>query len=138
MHPLKEKVLFLCTHNAARSQMTEGLLRDLRGNKYEVFSAGTEPTSINPYVVKAMEEIGISLSNHRSKFIQEYRDINFNHVVTLCDKSKELCSFYYGARTYEQSFPDPLEFTGSEEEILAQVRTVRDSIKEYIINTFIR
>lgn len=133
---VKERVLFLCTHNAARSQMAEAFLRELYEDQYEVFSAGTEPTSINPYVVEAMAEIGIDLSKHRSKSIAEFNKTEFQHVVTLCDKAKEMCSFYYGYKTYEESFPDPSELKGSNEEILAQLRVIRDKIKDYVIRTF--
>ncbi|MEG6585708.1 arsenate reductase ArsC [Dendrosporobacter sp. 1207_IL3150] len=133
---MKERVLFLCTHNAARSQMAEGLLRSLGGDKYEVYSAGTEPTLVNPYAVQVMAEIGIDISKHYSKSINEFRKTNFHHVVSLCDKTKEICSFYYGYKTYEESFSDPSEFTGPDEEVLAQVRITRDKIREYIIRIF--
>lgn len=133
---VKERVLFLCTHNAARSQMAEAFLRSLYADKYQAFSAGTEPTSVNPYVVKVMDEIGIDLANHQSKSIAEFNKTNFHHVVTLCDKAKEMCSFYYGYKTYEESFPDPSELKGSDAEILAQLRVIRDKIKDYVIKTF--
>lgn len=137
MENLKKKVLFLCTHNSARSQMGEGLLRTLYGDKYEASSAGSEPTSLNPYVVEVMAEIGIDLSAHRSKSIEEFKNREIDIVVTMCDKAKEeLCGFYYGNKMEEISFPDPAAFTGTKAEILAKVRTVRDSIKEYIIKTF--
>ena len=137
MEKMKERVLFLCTKNSARSQMAEGLLRTLYGDKYEAFSAGSEPTSLNTYVIKVMAEIGINLSEHRSKSINEFKSKQFDYVVTMCDKAKEeLCSFYYGHKMDEVSFPDPADFNGTEEEILSQVRTVRNAIKDYIIKTF--
>jgi arsenate reductase len=137
MKSRKEKVLFLCTHNAARSQMAEGLLRKLFGDKYEAFSAGSEPLSVNPYAVTVMAEIGIDISEHRSKSIAEFREMNFNYVITMCDKTKvELCSFYYGQIMDELSFPDPADFKGTDEEILAKVRAVRDDIRGYIERTF--
>ena len=137
MEKMKESVLFLCTHNSARSQMAEGLLRTLYGSKYEVFSAGSQPTSINPYIIKSMAEIGIDISTHRSKSINEFKKVEFNYVIMMCDKAKEeLCSFYYGDKMDDVSFADPSEFTGNEEEILSKVRTIRDAIKEYIKKTF--
>lgn len=139
MQTAKMKVLFLCTHNSARSQMAEGLLRSLYGDRYEVYSAGSEPTSLNPYVVKAMAELGIDISTQQSKSIEEYKAVQFDYVVTMCDKAKEeLCSFYYGRKMDEVSFPDPSDFQGTEAEIMAKVREVRDAIKAYVIKTFAR
>jgi arsenate reductase (thioredoxin) len=137
MEKRKERVLFLCTHNSARSQMAEGFLRTLYGDKYEAYSAGSEPTSLNSYVVKAMAEIGIDISAHRSKSINQFKKKEFEYVVTMCDKAKEeLCSFYYGHKMDEVSFSDPSDFKGHEEEVLSKVRTVRDAIKEYVIKNF--
>ncbi|SMC99688.1 arsenate reductase ArsC [Sporomusa malonica] len=137
METKKKKVLFLCTHNSARSQIAEGLLRTLYGDRYEAFSAGAEPTTLNPYVVKVMLEIGIDLSGHHSKSINEFRKISFDYVVTVCDKAKDLeCPFYYGLKVDDVSFPDPSDFKGSDEDILCKVRDVRDEIKNYIIKTF--
>lgn len=133
----KKKVLFLCIHNSARSQMAEGFLRNFYGDKYEVYSAGSEPTMVNSFVVKAMAEIGIDISGYCSKSLDELGKTSFDYVVTICDKTKELlCPFYYGVKTDEISFPDPSKFEGTDEEILSKIRVVRDGIKNYIIKTF--
>ena len=133
----KKKVLFLCTHNSARSQIAEGLLRAMYGNEYESFSAGTEVTRVNPYVFKSMAEIGIDLSTHRSKSVQEFLNMEIDYVVTVCDNAKEACPFLAGAKKYyHQSFSDPSQFTGTEEEILVGVATVREEIKTWITETF--
>ena len=88
---MKKKVLFLCTHNSARSQMAEGLLNAFYGDRYEWYSAGVTPTKVNPYVIKSMMEIGIDISRNRSKSIEEFRGENFNYVVTVCDGAREAC-----------------------------------------------
>jgi arsenate reductase len=96
MNNLKKKVLFLCTHNSARSQMAEAFLNHLYGERYEARSAGIIPTKINPYVVKVMAEEGIDLRNARSKDIEEFTEDNFNLVITLCDDAKENCPVFSG------------------------------------------
>lgn len=132
-----KKVLFLCTHNSARSQMAEGLLRSMYGDKYEVFSAGTEVTKVNPFVDKSMAQIGIDLSSHRSKSIEEFKNQDIDIVVTVCDNAKEACPFFAGAKeVIHQSFPDPSQFEGTEDEILIQVAKVRDEIKTWIVQRF--
>lgn len=133
----KKKVLFLCTHNSARSQMAEGLLRSMYGDKYEVFSAGTEVTKVNPFVAKSMAQIGIDLSSHRSKSVEEFKNQEIDTVVTVCDNAKEACPFFAGAKeVIHQSFSDPSQFTGNETEILEQVAVVRDEIRTWIEETF--
>jgi arsenate reductase len=133
---MKKKVLFVCTHNSARSQMAEGLLNTLYGDKYEAKSAGITPTKINPYVVEAMAEVGIDLSKNRSKSIQEFRDENFNYVVTVCDSARESCPFFPGEKLIHKAFEDPSQFKGSKEEILKGVRRVREEIREWMKKTF--
>ena len=133
---MKNSVLFLCTHNSARSQMAEALLNTLNGDKYEAYSAGIMATRINPYVVKAMAEIGIDISKNRSKSIEEFRGKNFNYVVTVCDNAKEACPFFPGEKIIHKSFDDPSQVKGSEEEIMKQTRRVRDEIKEWLKTTF--
>ena len=133
---MKNSVLFLCTHNSARSQMAEALLNTLNGDKYEAYSAGVMATRINPYVVKAMAEIGIDISKNRSKSIEEFRGKNFNYVVTVCDNAKEACPFFPGEKIIHKSFDDPAQVKGSEEEIMKQTRRVRDEIKEWLKTTF--
>jgi len=129
-------VLFICTHNSARSQMAEAFLNKLCGDRYEAESAGVTPTGINPYVAKAMAEVGIDLSTYRSKSIMEFQGKNFNYLVTVCDAARENCPFFPGEIEVDKSFPDPSAFTGTEEEILRKVRVVRDDIKNWIESTF--
>ena len=134
---MKKKVLFICTHNSARSQMAEGILRTLYGDRYEAYSAGTQPTKVNPYAIKVMSEIGIDISNHRSKSAEEFRGKEFDYVVTVCDNAKEACPFFPGGKTYlHKGFKDPSEFKGNENEIVAEFRRVRDEIKRWIEETF--
>lgn len=133
----KQKVLFICTHNSARSQMAEGLLKALRGEIYEPYSAGTEPKEISPYAIKVMEEIGIEISTHRSKSIEEFKGMSFDYVVTVCDHAKQTCPFFPGGRKYiHKGFEDPSDYEGSEEEKLKVFRRIRDEIKEWIEKTF--
>lgn len=132
------RVLFLCTGNSCRSQMAEGLLRHLGNNKFEVFSAGISPSFVHPLAIKAMMEIGIDISGHRSKSVEEFLDQSFDYVITVCDKAKESCPNFPGqARKIHWSFQDPAEATGSEEERMKVFRKVRDEIKEHILS-FIR
>ena len=133
---MKKKVLFLCTHNSARSQMAEAFLNALYGNRYESQSAGITPTKVNPYVIKAMAEVGIDISGNRSKSIEEFRGENFNYVVTVCDNARETCPFFPGEKIVHKSFEDPAGFEGSENEKLEKVRHVRDQIKEWVTTTF--
>ena len=135
---MKKKVLFICTHNSARSQMAEGFLIALYGDRYEGFSAGIEPTQVNPYAVKVMAEIGINISTHRSKSIEDFRGKNFNYVVTVCNRAKETCPFFPGEKILHKDFEDPSDFIGTEDEILKGVRRVRDEIKDWLEITFTR
>ena len=116
--------------------MAEAFLNHLCGDKFRAESAGLTPTQINPYVARVMAEIGIDLSTHRSKSIMEFQGRTFNYVVTVCDQAREECPFFPGEREINKSFPDPSTFTGSEKEILAKVRAVRDEIGEWIDDTF--
>ena len=129
----KRRVLFLCTHNSARSQMAEGLLRALGGNRFEVFSAGTEATRVRPLGVRAMAEMGIDIAGQESKTLDRYLDQLFDAVITVCDQANEACPVFFGARErLHWSFPDPSRATGSEEEQLAVYRSVRDAIRARI------
>ena len=116
--------------------MAEAFLNRLCGDKFKAESAGITPTQINPYVARVMAEIGISLMGHRSKSVTEFQGRTFNYVVTVCDLTREECPFFPGEIEMNKSFPDPSSFTGTEEEILAKVRAVRDEIKEWIDKTF--
>ncbi|MGQ9632324.1 MAG: arsenate reductase ArsC [bacterium] len=134
---MKKKVLFICTQNSARSQMAEGLLRALYGDLYEAYSAGTQPSRVNPYAVRAMAEIGIDISEHRSKGVDEFLGQKFDYVITVCDRARETCPFFPGGGKYlHESFEDPAEFKGSEDEVLALFKRVRDEIKGWIERTF--
>jgi arsenate reductase (thioredoxin) len=129
----KARVLFLCTHNSARSQMAEGLLCRLAGNRFEVYSAGTEATGVRPQAVEVMNEIGIDISGQQSKPLQQYLGQPFDYVITICDAANEACPVFPGAKQrLHWSFEDPAAAVGSEEERLMVFRTVRDDIKEHI------
>src|ERR671915_1514154 len=129
----KIKVLFLCTHNSARSQMAEGLLRYLAGDRFEVMSAGTEATHVRPLAIRAMDEMGINISGQESKTLERYVGEPFDHVITVCDEANEACPFFPGAKNrLHWSFEDPAQATGSEEERLGVFRTARDKIRERI------
>jgi len=151
----KMKVLFLCEHNSARSQMAEGLLRHLFGDKYEVFSAGSNPTQVNPFAIKVMAEIGTDISKQYSKSIEEFRNKEIDLVVSVCRSSAKLmCSLCSspivmgrpeiinttipGAKHYlHHGFDDPSEVEGSDEEKLNAFRSTRDDIKQWIIDNFV-
>jgi arsenate reductase len=129
----KQRVLFLCTHNSARSQMAEGLLRALGGNLFEAFSAGTEATKVRPLAIRAMAELGIDISGQESKTLERYLDQPFDKVITVCDQAHEACPVFLGARErLHWSFPDPSEATGTEAEQLTVYRLVRDAIRQRI------
>jgi arsenate reductase len=133
----KQKVLILCTGNSARSQMAEGLLRHDWGDRFEVFSAGVSPTRVRPEAIAVMQELGIDLSAHRSKHVNEFAGQDFDYVLTVCDHARELCPIFQGeTKTIHRSFVDPANFDGSErlseEERLAVFRKVRDEIRDYL------
>ena len=135
---MKKKVLFICTHNSARSQIAEGVLNTLLGDKYKAYSAGTEPTKVNLFAIKAMTEIGIDISTHRSKSIEDFYGKKFDYVVTVCDHAKEVCPFFPGEKILHKDFEDPSKFKGSEEEIMQKVRKVREEVRDWIEKTFTR
>jgi arsenate reductase len=129
----RSRVLFLCTHNSARSQMAEGLLRDLAGDRLEAYSAGTEATHVRPLAIRAMEEIGIDISSQESKTLDRYLGEPFEYVITVCDDANEACPFFPGATTrLHWSLRDPSQARGSEEERLAVFRSVRDELRSRI------
>ena len=130
---MKQRVLFLCTHNSARSQMAEGLLRSLGGNKFEAFSAGTEATHVRPLAIKAMAELGIDIAGQESKTLNCYLNEPFYEVITVCDSAAEACPIFPGAvHRRHWSLEDPSQATGSEEEQLAVYRRVRDALRSRI------
>lgn len=124
------RLLFLCTHNSSRSQMAEGLLRACGGARYEVFSAGTRSSVVHPLAIKVMQEIGIDISNHRAKSLEEFRtQPPMDLVVTVCDEAAEACPYFPNAHRQEHwGFSDPSQVKGSEEERLAAFRNIRDEI----------
>ena len=129
----KTRVLFLCTHNSARSQMADGLLRHLAGERFEVHSAGTEATHVRPLAIDAMWEIGVDISEQESKTLQRYLGERFEYVVTVCDDANEACPVFPGAQErLHWSFEDPSKAAGNEEERLAVFRRVRDEIQTRI------
>ena len=131
--PERSRVLFLCTHNSARSQMAEGLLRHMAGDRFEAMSAGTEATHVRPLAVQAMEEIGVDISRQESKTPTRYLQEPFDHVITVCDDANEACPFFPGAgNRLHWSFEDPSRAEGSEEERLAVFRSVRDRIRDRV------
>lgn len=133
----KSSILFICTANAARSQMAEGLLRAKYGDRYEVFSAGTRQSKVSTRAIAVMQEIGIDISNHRSKTLAEYEGVPFDLAVTLCDNAHAVCPIIPGAkRTIHKGFPDPHLTPGTEEQILDGYRKVRDKISAWIDTTF--
>jgi arsenate reductase len=130
---MKRRVLFICTHNSARSQMAEGLLRQLGNDRFEVFSAGTEATFVRPLAIKAMAELGIDISQQQSKTLERYLEEPFDEVITVCDTAAETCPIFPGAAHRRHwSFIDPSKATGSENEQLAVYRRVRDEIRSRI------
>ena len=133
------RVLFLCTHNSARSQMAEGLLRSLGSDRFEAFSAGTEATHVRPLAIRAMAELGIDISGHESKTLERYLDERFDKVITVCDDANETCPIFSGARErLHWSLPDPSRATGTDEEQLAVYRHVRDAIRARIEQELLR
>lgn len=131
---IKQRVLFVCVHNSARSQMAEELLRKAAGDRFEAESAGLEPGTLNPYAVAALREEGIDISGKKtvSAFDLLKQGRYYTYVITVCDEtSAETCPIFPGCRErFHWSFPDPSKFTGTDEEIMERVREVRDSIKE--------
>ncbi len=129
----RARVLFVCTHNSARSQMAEGLLRDLARNHFEVYSAGTEATLVRPLAIQAMDEIGVDISGQESKTLERYLGEQFDYVITVCDEANEACPFFPGAKNrLHWSLEDPSRAEGSEEERLPVFRKVRDDLRERI------
>jgi arsenate reductase len=129
----KERVLILCTGNSARSQMAEGLLRHDAGERFNVESAGTKPSSVRPEAIAAMKELGVDISGHRSKSVTEFDGQHFDYVITVCDSARETCPvFFSGAKRLHHDFDDPAAFNGSDEERLALFQRVRDELRAYL------
>ena len=127
-----KKILVLCTGNSCRSQMAEGYLRHFANGKAEVYSAGVETHGVNPRAVSIMKEDGIDISGHTSNSVNEYANVSFDFVITVCDHAKERCPFFGGsAKRFHYNFADPAKTTGSESAIVEHFRIVREEIKIY-------
>lgn len=127
-----KKILVLCTGNSCRSQMAHGYLNHFAKGKADVYSAGVETHGVNPKAIAIMKEDGIDISHHTSNHIEEYRDIDFDFVITVCDHAKERCPFFpTHAIKFHYNFPDPAKATGSEEEVWNSFSSTRQMIKEY-------
>jgi len=127
------RVLILCTGNSARSQMAEGLLRHDGGPEYEVFSAGAHPTHVRPEATQVMREVGIDISGHRSKSVEEFAGQNFDYVITVCDNAKESCPVFPATtKRIHWSLEDPAAVQGSEEQRLAEFRRIRNQLRTHL------
>lgn len=127
-----KKILVLCTGNSCRSQIAEGYLQYFAGSKAKVYSAGVETHGVNPRAIQTMQEDGIDISAHTSNNVLEYKDIDFDYVITVCDNAKERCPYFPSkAVKIHHNFTDPAKATGSEEEVMKQFATVRDEIKAF-------
>ena len=123
----------MCTHNSARSQIAEGLLRQFGGERFEAYSAGTEATNVRPLAIRAMQEIGIDIAGQSSKTLERYIDWPFDKVITVCDQANEACPVFFGARErLHWSFPDPSTLVGTQQERLEGTRKIRDDIQRRI------
>ncbi|MEO6405893.1 MAG: arsenate reductase ArsC [Ferruginibacter sp.] len=130
-----KKILVLCTGNSCRSQIAEGYLKHFVGDKAEVYSAGIETHGVNPRAIQTMHEDGIDISKHTSNNVNEYKDIKFDYVITVCDNAKENCPYFpSNAEKFHYNFPDPAKATGTEEQVMQQFRDVRDMIKKYSLD----
>jgi arsenate reductase len=128
----KKKILVLCTGNSCRSQIAEGYLRHFASGKADIYSAGVETHGVNPKAIATMKEDNIDISSHTSNNIDEYRNIEFDFVITVCDNAKERCPFFPAkAKKFHQNFSDPAKAAGTDEEIREQFRQVREQIKSY-------
>ncbi len=129
----KKKILIICTHNSARSQMAEGLINALYSDKFEAFSAGTEVSEVRSQSIQVLKEVGIDISHHYSKHLRDFYGTDFDLVVTVCDNAKKICPVFPGAKKMiHKSFPDPAAVNGTEDEKLLAFRNVRDQIHEWI------
>ncbi len=127
------RVLFLCTHNSARSQMAEGWLRHLAGDRFEVHSAGTQATRVQPLAIEVMKEVGVDISGQQSKTLDRYLGEKWDYVITVCDHAKESCPLFPGAaKTMHWSIPDPSQAGGDQQERIQAYRLARDMIRERI------
>lgn len=134
---MKKKVLFLCTANSCRSQMAEGIANHFLGDRLEAVSAGTEASFVNPRAVQVLREIGVDISGHRSKNLDEFSGLEFDYVITLCGDANEKCPLFFGGvQRIHLGFPDPAKAQGTEEEIMNEFRRVRDEIRDSLTEFF--
>lgn len=134
---MKKKVLFICTHNSARSQMAESLVNHFYSDRFQAYSAGTQPGEVNPYAVRVMQEIGVDISKGQSKSLDPFLGQTIHLVVTVCDQAREACPFFPGAAAYaHKGFRDPSRAEGSDQEILSVFRAVRDEIRAWLDDYF--
>jgi arsenate reductase len=128
-----KKILVLCTGNSCRSQIAEGYLRFFAGKQAEVYSAGVETHGVNPKAIAIMKEDGIDISSHTSNNVNEYLQMPFDHVITVCDNALERCPVFPSGSgvQHHQNFPDPAKATGSEAEVMAEFRRVREMVRKY-------
>ena len=130
-----KRILVLCTGNSCRSQMAEGYLKFLARDKAEIYSAGIETHGVNPKAVSIMKEDGIDISKHTSNNVDEYKNIDFDFIITVCDNAKENCPYFPSkAQKIHQNFPDPAKAKGSDIEIMNEFRKVRELIKIFCKN----
>lgn len=134
---MKQRILFLCTHNSCRSQMAEGLANHFLGEAFQTFSAGTEATRVNPLAIEVLAELGIDISHQRSKTIDEFAGDSFDYVVTLCGDANEKCPLFFGGvQRIHQGFDDPSRIKGCEDDLMPEFRRVRDEIRAWLDNYF--
>jgi arsenate reductase (thioredoxin) len=131
---MKQRILFLCTHNSCRSQMAEGLINHFLGDRFQAFSAGTEATRVNPLAVRVLAELGIHISHHYSKTIAAFDGQEFDQVITLCGSANGQCPLFFGGvQRVHIGFDDPSRLSGSDEEVLPEYRRVRDELRRQLI-----
>jgi arsenate reductase (thioredoxin) len=132
---MKKKILFLCTGNACRSQLAEALMRHMRGDEFEVYSAGTDPKGVHPLTIEVLRELGIDASAQQSKHIDDLPEKEFDYIITLCGSAAQNCPVFLGNGVkIHQGFDDPAAAAGSDREILASFRKVRDDIKDFLLS----
>ena len=134
---MKKKILFVCTHNSARSQLAEGLVNNLCFHKYQAFSAGSTPSKVNTFAIEVLREMGIDIADHYSKSLNEFEGQYFDYVVTVCNNAKDNCPFFPGSNEYvHKSFQDPSSVDGTYQDKLDAFRKSRDEIKQWILEFF--
>ena len=133
----KKSVLFICKHNAVRSQMAEAFLNNIYGDRYSAFSAGSDPKQVDPFVRTVMKEVGIDVNGNKPKGLNVFQDYHFDYVVTVCDQAKESCPYFPGGNLHlHKDFSDPSKFQGWHEDVIKEYRRTRDEIKNWIEKEF--